>query len=169
MRNCKRRWLPFFCLILAVLWLSSAVACGKPGYIVYTNDKFGYAISYPYNWQLEVTEDATACVIKSPSRKASVRIDVTKTLPARDAANRWIMAMGTAWGEVTLLEDKPMKNFWEHYLSYDYDTDFGRYHGEAYFKQTATYLYKLDTAADQPGYDRYPFSSIISSFKLTRR
>jgi hypothetical protein len=163
-RNNRKYWFVFLGLI--GLLISSLVACGKPGYTIYTNDKAGYTISYPLNWQVEVSEDGTKCLITSPTRKGSVMIDVVEGMTAREAAQRWLMSIGTAWGEVAKLEDKPMQGSWDWYLSYDYDTDFGSFHGEAYFKQTATYLYKLDTAALKQEYSHYPFNTIISSFKL---
>ena len=76
------------------------------------------------------------------------------------------MSLGTNWSEIILLENKPMQGFWSWYLSYDYEAETGRFHGEAYFKSTADHLYKLDTAGDTDGYKNYPFSTIISSFKL---
>jgi hypothetical protein len=59
-----------------------------------------------------------------------------------------------------------MEGLWNWYLSYDYEAATGRFHGEAYFKSTADHVYKLDTAGDAAGYKNYPFSTIISSFKL---
>jgi hypothetical protein len=67
---------------------------------------------------------------------------------------------------VTKLEDKPMQGSWDWYLSYDYEADFGMFHGEAYFKQTETQVYKLDMAGFKQEYSNYPFNTIISSFKL---
>ena len=164
MRSYKEYW--FLILGLVVLMFSSLVACGMPGYTTYTNDKAGYTISHPLNWQVEVSEDGTKCLITSPTRRGSVMIDVVEGMTAREAAQRWLISIGTTWGEVTKLEDKPMQGSWDWYLSYDYEADIGTFHGEAYFKQTETHVYKLDTAADKAGYESYPFSTIISSFKL---
>jgi hypothetical protein len=86
-------------------------------------------------------------------------------MTAQDAAKRWIMSLGTQWSQITLLEDKPMEGSWDWYLSYDYEAQYGLYHGEAYFKQTEMNLYKLDTAALKGEYSNYPFNTIISSFK----
>ena len=165
MRNNRRYW---FLLLGLIVWLiSSLVACGKPGYTTYTNDKVGYTISYPLNWQVEVSEDGTKCLITSPTRRGSVMIDVVEGMTAREAAQRWLISLGTAWGEVTKLEDRPMEGFWDWYLSYEYETDYYEtFRGEAYFKQTETHLYKLDTAGLKEEYSRYPFTTIISSFKL---
>ncbi len=168
MRSNKKNQLLFFGLIVLLVGLSTA--CGKPtGYITYKNDAMGYAISYPYNWQLEVSEDGTKCFIVSPMRRASVMIDVSPPMAARDAANRWIMALGTAWSEITLLKNEPGQGLWDWYLSYDYEGQYGLYHGEAYFKRTEKRLYKVDTAADKNGYEHYPFDTIISTFKLLGR
>jgi len=164
MRNNRKYW--FLLLGLIGLLIGSLVACGMPGYTVYTNDKAGYTISHPVNWQVEVSEDGTKCLITSPTRRGSVMIDVVEGMTAREAAQRWLISIGTTWGEVIKLEDKPMQGSWDWYLSYDYEADFGTFHGEAYFKQTETHLYKLDTAGDKDGYSRYPFTTIISSFKL---
>jgi len=158
-----------YCLLilgLVVLMFSSLVACGKPGFTKYTNNEFGYTISYPINWEVEIAKDETVCLLKSPSHKASIRIDVIEAMTAEDAAKRWIISMGTAWTDITLLENKPMQGFWGWYLSYDYEAYLGTYHGEAYFRQTKTRVYKLDTAGDVVGYKEYPFATMISSFKL---
>ncbi len=167
MGSYRKYWFPILGLI--ILLLSASVACGKPGYVTYKNDDMGYAISYPYNWQVEVSEDGAKCFIASPTRRASVMIDVAAPMTARDAANRWIMALGTAWSEVTMFKNEPRQGLWDWYLSYDYEAEYGLYHGEAYFKQTEKRLYKVDTAADKNGYEHYPFDTIISTFKLLGR
>ena len=164
MRNNKRFW--FLILGLAVLLFSPFVACGKTGYTTYTNEAGRYTINYPLNWQVEVSEDGTKCLITSPNRRGSIMIDVVEGMTAREAAQRWLISLGTAWGEVTKLEDKPMQGSWDWYLSYDYEADFGMFHGEAYFKQTETQVYKLDMAGFKQEYSNYPFNTIISSFKL---
>ncbi|HIE16895.1 MAG TPA: hypothetical protein EYP71_01710 [Dehalococcoidia bacterium] len=169
MGSSRRCWLLLSGLI--ILLVSLFAACGKPsGYVTYTDEDWGYAISYPYNWQIELTEDAQICVVKSPSGRASVQVYVTeKPMIAQDAANRWLMALGTAHHEVTVFDNGPRDSFWDWYLSYDYETDYGVFHGEAYFKQTSAHLYKVDTAADKNRYDFYPFETIISTFKVFRK
>jgi hypothetical protein len=152
--------------MLIGLLISSVVACGTPGFTKYTNDKAGYTISHPLNWKVEVSEDGTRCLIASPSRQGSIMIDVVEGMTAREAAQRWLISIGTTWGEVAKLEDKPMQDAWDWYLSYDYETSFGTFHGEAYFKQTETNVYKLDTAALKQQYSNYPFNTMLSSFKL---
>jgi hypothetical protein len=138
-----------------------------PGYTTYTNDKAGYTISYPLNWQVEMSEDGTVYYVESPSQRAAVRIDVIEGKTAREVAQLWLIFIGTAFGEVTKLEDKSMDGFWDWYLSYEYETDYYEpRRGEAYFKQTETHVYKLSTVGDKGGYDSYPFATIISSFKL---
>ena len=165
MRNSRKYW--FLLLGLVVLLVSSLVACGNPGYTTYTNDKAGYSISHPASWIVQVSEDGTKCLIISPTRKASVMIDVVEGMTARQAANYWLVSIGTAWGEVIKLEDRPGEGFWDWYLSYEYVTDLNEtFRGEAYFKQTETNVYKLDTAGDKDGYAGYPFDAIISTFKL---
>ena len=162
--NNRKYW--FLALGLIVLLISSLVAC-RTGYTTYTNDEVGYSISYPVNWKVEVSEDGTKCLIISPTRRASVMIDVVEDMTAREAANYWLISVGTAWGEVTKLEDKPMEGFWDWYLSYEYVTSYYEtFRGEAYFKQADKYVYKLDTAGDKNGYDSYPFATMISTFKL---
>jgi len=164
-RNNKK----YFLLLLGLVALLSSllVACGKTGFVKYENDEFGYTISYPYSWKVEVFEDGTKCLIISPTRRASVMIDVVEGMTPREAANYWLISIGTAWGEVTKLEDKPMEGFWDWYLSYEYTTSYYEtFRGEAYFKQVGTNVYKLDTAGDKDGYAGYPFATMISTFKL---
>ena len=164
MRINKKHWFLLFGLI--VLVLSSAVGCGQPGFIKYTNELGGYSISHPLNWESEVTDDGNIFIATSPSRSASVRVDVISPMTAQEAAQRWGMAVGSGSLDFALLENKPMEGSWDWYISYDYESEGGRFHGEAYFKSTAGHVYKLDTAGDVAGYDSYPFPTIISSFKL---
>ncbi len=164
MRNNRKYW--FMLLGLIPLLLGSTIGCGTPGFTTYTNDIEGYSISYPLSWQVEVSKDGTTLLITSPTRVASVMIYTTNSMPAQTAAQYWIISLGTHWSEITQLENKAMEGFWNWYVSYDYEADFGPFHGEAYFKSTADHLYRLDTAADSAGYNNYPFSTIISSFKL---
>ena len=167
MRTCREYW--FLVLGLIILSLSLLVACGKPGYIVYKNDTMGYAISYPYSWQVEFSEDQTVVYIKSPAGRGSVQIYVAPPMTGRDAANRWIMALGTTYNQFTLFKNEPRQDFWDWYLSYDWESEYGLYQGEAYFKQTDKHLYKVDTAADKTSYENYHFDAIISTFKLLGR
>jgi hypothetical protein len=165
-RNNKR-----YCLLLLgflSLLFSLSVACTPAGFTTYSNEQFGYSVSYPMNWKAEASADGTKCLLLSPTRQGSVMIDVTDAMSTRVAANYLLMsiAQGTPSKEVSKLEDKPMEGFWDWYLSYDYETDFDVFHGEAYFKVTETHLYKLDTASKVGTYEDYPFSKIISSFKL---
>jgi hypothetical protein len=162
--NRKKYWL--LVLGLTSLLLGFFVACGKPGYIKYTNDQFGYTVSYPYTWQAQVSKDGTTWEIEPQTRRASVMIYVAEPMTAEDAAKRWIMSLGTYWSEITVLENKPMEGSWDWYLSYDYEAQYGLYHGEAYFKQTEKHLYRLDTTGLKGEYSNYPFNTIISSFKL---
>jgi hypothetical protein len=163
-RNNKKYWLLLLGLIS--LLISSLIAC-RTGYVTYTNDKAGYSISRPVSWEVEMSEDGTKCLIISPTRRASVMIDVVEDMTVKEAANYWLVSLGTAWGEVTKFEDKPMEGFWDWYLSYEYMTSYHEtFRGEAYFKQADTHIYKLDTAGDKNGYDSYPFATILSSFKL---
>ena len=165
MKNNKKYLFLFLGLISLVLSLFGA--CVKTGFVTYTNDQFGYKILYPYTSKVEVSEDGAKCLIISRNKRASVMIDVTENLTAEEAAQRWLMSIGSAWGEVVKLEDKPMEGFWDWYLSYDYETNLAEtFHGEAYFKQTDSHLYKLDTAALKQDYSDYPFNTMISSFRL---
>lgn len=164
MKNSKKYW--FLLLGLIALMSGAAIACTQPGFATYTNDTGGYSIDYPLNWQAETSKDSSIYIIKSPSHLASVRIDVIGPMSAQQAAQRWLTAMGTGNADFALLENKPMEDFWNWYVSYDYAGDIGQFHGEAYFKTTADHVYKLDTAGDLAGYKTYPFSIIISSFKL---
>jgi hypothetical protein len=164
-RNNQRFWVLLLGLI--VLLLSFVInSCGLGGYTTYKNEKAGYSISYPLSWSSQVSEDGKILFMQSKSRLASVRIDVFDVMTAQQAAQRWIIAMGTGSLDFALLENKPMEGLWNWYLSYDYEASTGMFHGEAYFKTTAEHTYKLDTAGDMENYETYPFPKIVSSFKL---
>jgi len=163
MNNGYKYW---FMLLGLIVVLGTAVGCWQPGFTTYTNDAEKYSIRYPLNWTVEVSKDGTTCLLMSPTHKGSVIIYIADSMPSQSAAQYWLMSLGTQWSSITLLENKPVEGFWNWYVSYDYDTETGPFHGEAYFKRTADHLYRLDTAADKAGYSSYPFPTIISSFKL---
>ena len=177
MRDSNKYWLLF--LGLTVLSLSPVIACGEAGttspsqlsFNTYTNDDWGCAISYPSDWQAQVVPADRTCLISSPALadRGSLRLDVIEALPAKQAAERWLMALGTAWGSITLLHSTRMQGLWDWYLSYDYNSGYGEFHGETFFKETPDYLYKIDTAGEKAKYDSYPFAEMISSFKLLPR
>lgn len=174
MRNYKRY--SFVLLGFVALLLGSVIACSDtetappsyPSFITYTNDEWGCAISYPSDWRAQVVPTDRTCLISSPfvTGRGSLRLDVVEALPAEEAAERWLIALGTTWGSVTLLANMRMQGLWDWYLSYDYDTGYGEFHGETYFKETPNYLYKIDTAGEKTKYHTYPFNEIISTFKL---
>lgn len=164
MRNTKALLLllPGFIILL----LSQVIACGESHPTTYTNDDWGYAISYPNNWQVEMADGEKTFLVSSPYGLGSLRIDVIEAVPAETAATSWLMGIGTTLGSVTLLDNRMMQGMWDWYLCYEYMTDYGEFHGEAFFKRTETHLYKLDTVGEKSKYDTYAFDSIISTFKL---
>ena len=175
MRNSKG--LSLLLLGFAILSLSLVGACGETGptspsqdaFNTYANDEWGCAISYPNNWEIQVVPEDGTCLISSPTLagRGSVRLDVIPALlSAEEAAERYLMALGTAWGSVTLLQNMKMQGLWDWYLSYDYDSGYGEFHGEAFFKETPDHLYKIDTAGEKLTYDTFPFPEIISTFEL---
>jgi hypothetical protein len=160
----RNYWFLLFGLI--ALLLGSIVGCGQPGFTTYVNEQMGYTINYPLNWKVEVSEDGTTCLISSPTRVASLMIYVTDYIPVQTAAQYWLMSLGTHWSVITQIENKPTEGFWGWYVSYQYEAETGTFRGEAYFKSTPEHLYRLDTAANAAEYNNYPFSAMISSFKL---
>ncbi len=165
MRNSKE--LLFLLVGLIILLLSAVTACGETHSTTYTNENWGYAITYPKEWQVEVADGEKIFLVRPPyDIKGSLMIEVIGTYSAETAAANWLMGVGTAHGSVTLLEGRVMQGMWDYYLCYEYVTDYGEFHGEAFFKQTETHLYKLDTVGEKSKYDTYAFDSIISTFKL---
>lgn len=162
---------PLFLGLAVLLFVLAIAGCGRQGFTDYHNEQWGYTIEYPYNYKLEISSDGKVCVGTAPSKRGSFRIDVVEGLSARDAAQRWLMSLGTAYKEVAMLENKPAADkFWDWYLAYEYDTDFyGTFHGEAFFKQVEGRVYKIDTLAEKDLYEKYPFPIIVSSFKLAKK
>jgi len=168
----------FLLLLLAftILPLGSATACGQPGhdqgptssFNTYANDDWGCAISYPSDWEVQVVPADRTCLMSPPTAmgRGSLRLDVIEALSAEQAAERWIIALGTTWGSVTMLHCMKMEGLWDWYLSYDYDSGYGQFHGEAFFKEGPDYLYKIDTAGEKAKYDTYGFHEIVPTFEL---
>ena len=164
MRNSKE--LLFLLVGLIILLLSAVTACGETHSTTYTNENWGYAITYPKGWQIEVADAEKTFLVSAPYDSGSLRIDVIEAVLAETAATSWLVGIGTTLGSVTLLDNRMMQGMWDWYLCYEYMTDYGQFHGEAFFKRTETHLYKLDTVGEKLKYDSYRFDSIISTFKL---
>ena len=162
----KSKELLFLLVGLIILLLSTVTACGETQSTTYTNENWGYAVTYPKGWQVEVADAEKTFLVSSPYGWGSLRIDVIEACPAETAAANWLMGVGTTYGSVTLLDGRVMQGMWDYYLCYEYVTDYNEFHGEAFFKQTETHLYKLDTVGETSKYDSYHFDSIISTFKL---
>ena len=165
MRKRKRLLFPLIGYLI-ILSLSLVTGCGETHSTSYTNDQWGYTISYPNDWQVEVADAEKTFLVSSPYGWGSLRIDVIEACPAEIAAENWLMLIGTKYGSVTLLDGRVMQGMWDYYLCYEYVTDYNEFHGEAFFKQTETHLYKLDTVGEMWKYDSYRFDPIISTFKL---
>lgn len=163
-------------LLLPVLALSLLAACSgiagnasQAKLLTYKNEEFGYSVSYPGDWGVEVADKGKTCLLTpaSTTKTGSIRIDAISPVPIEKAAQSWELAMGSQWGEITRYENKKTQGQWDWYLSYGWITEKGdEFLGQAYFKYTPQYLYKVDTAAPATEYDQYPFNTIISSFKL---
>ena len=164
MRNPKK---PLVLLLgFVIVSLGAVAACIQTPFTTYTNENWGYAITYPKEWQVEVADAEKTFLISSPYGYGSLRIDVIEPCPAKTAAENWLMLIGTTYDSVTLLEGRVMLDTWDYYLSYEYVTEYGDFHGEAFFKRTETHLYKLDTVGETSKYDSYRFDPIISTFEL---
>ncbi len=164
MRNSKE--LLFLLAGLIILLLSALTACGETHSTTYTNENWGYAITYPNEWRVEVADAEKTFLVSAPYDSGSLRIDVIEAVPAETAASSWLVGIGATLGSVTLLDNRMMQGMWDWYLCYEYVTNYGEFHGEAFFKRTETHLYKLDTVGEKLKYDSYRFDSIISTFKL---
>lgn len=164
MRNSRE--LLFLLVGLIILLLSAVTACGETHSTTYTNENWGYAITYPNKWRVEVADAEKTFLVSAPYDSGSLRIDMIEAVPAETAATSWLVGIGATLGSVTLLDNRMMQGMWDWYLCYEYVTDYGEFHGEAFFKRTETHLYKLDTVGEKLKYDSYRFDSIISTFKL---
>ena len=166
-------------LLISTLALSLFAACsgtaGKTSpakLLTYKNEEFGYSISYPGDWKIEVADKGKTSLVTPISANSigSVRIDAIPSVPIATAAQSWEMAMATQWSTLTRHENKKIQGQWDWYLSYGWTTDKGvEFLGQAYFKYTPNYVYKVDTAAKAVEYYKYPFNTIISSFKVLER
>ena len=164
--------IPLVYLLLLIPVLGLFTACSETSetkLLTYKNEQFGYSIDYPQDWRVEVADEGKTCLLSptEPESTGSIRIDVIPSVPAQQAAQSWEIAMATQWEELTRYDNRKLEGQWDWYLSYGWVTDQGfEFLGQAFFKYTPKYLYKVDTAAKPLEYDKYPFDTIISSFKL---
>jgi len=163
---------PLLYLLAFVLVFGLFIACNgksETKMLTYKNEQFGYSIDYPQDWRVEVADKGKTCLLSStePLSTGSIRIDVIPSVPIEQAAQSWEMAMATQWEELTRYDNKKLQGQWDWYLSYGWVTNTGvEFLGQAFFKHTIKYIYKVDTASKSLSYDKYPFDTIVSSFKL---
>lgn len=162
---------------LLILLLSMVISCSQAEttpisestLITYTNDDYGYTISYPSNWHVQVMSTNETDLLPPQPYRGFIGIYVVENpeLPVERMADGWLIAMTTIRDDFVQLDSKRMQGLWDWYLAYDFMTEYGEeFHGETYFKQTDTHLYKIETAAETPRYDAYTFDKLIPTFKL---
>ena len=136
----------------------------------YSNDTWGYSISYPSGWTVE--ESGQRVYLVPPPVLCIGRIAVEAeeglTLPAEMAAQTSLEVAREVWGDVIVRDNEAMRNTWDWHVRYDYiwSQDGAEFDAEAYFKQTGSCLYTLTLDFEKVCHDVYPLSEIVSTFHL---
>ena len=136
----------------------------------YINDEYGYSISYPINWLAGEQSEKEVYILAEDPDQAYVSIFVLEnnTLPMSEIAKRWLFAVTQNQDNVVIIDSAKMEGLWDWYLSYDYISKWKEdFHAEIFFKQEGTRVYRLDLVGEKAKYADYPFSDILTSFKLS--
>jgi hypothetical protein len=165
-------------LLAAVLLLIPTTACSvfgpssppQPILTTYINDQYGYSVGHPKDWQMTEESKKEVYLLSLDPEKGYFSVGVLEnaTLPISEIAKRWLVAVSQMQDDVVLVDTVKMEGLWDWYLSYDYVTKWGEdFHAESFFKQIGTRVYRIETVGEKASFSNYPFSAIISSFKLS--
>ena len=169
----KSLLLPLLAAILLIIPACSVFGPSsppQPTLQTYVNDQYGYSVGYPQDWQVDSQSKTHMTFTSSAPDKGYFGIGVLEnsTLPISEISKRWLMAVTQMQDNVVLVDTAKMEGLWGWYLSYDYMTKWGeQFHAETFFKQVGTRVYRIDTHGEAAKFSNYPFSAIISSFKLS--
>ena len=162
-------------LLAAILLLIPACSVFGPSSLpqpiltTYVNDQYGYSVGHPKDWQVTEQSKKEVYFLSLDPDKGYFSIAVldNSPLPISEISRRWLMAVTQMQDNVVLVDTAKMEGLWGWYLSYDYVTKWGEdFHAEAFFKQIGTRVYRIETVGEQAKFSNYPFSAILSSFKL---
>ena len=158
------------CLLFATLFLACSVPTRSTEFTRYRNDTWGYTISYPSNWSIEIIDTYTTEISLPAPSLAHIELyaDENLGLPIESEAQIWLEGTTEAFSDVLLLKSIGSKDSWDWYLAYDYfmpEHDI-TFHGEAYMKQTEKNFYRICLEAEKGDYSQYPFGEVVSTFAL---
>jgi len=140
-------------------------------YVTYRNDMWGYTISYPNDWLVEVLESNVTRIQPPFPYIGCVDIGANEYSlfpPIRDRAQIWLELLAEKKENLTVLDSRQTEGMWDWYFCYDYySEEYDReFHGEMYFKDTAQYIYLVQIDFEKAAYDAYPVSEIVETFML---
>ncbi len=142
----------------------------QPILTTYVNDQYGYSVGYPKDWKVipQSKKDMTFVSLDPDKGYFGIGVLENSTLPLSDVSKRWLLAVSQMQDNVVFIDSVKMEGLWDWYLAYDYVTKWGeQFHAETFFKQVGTRVYRIDTHGEAAKFSNYPFSAIISSFKLS--
>jgi len=136
----------------------------------YTNDMWGYTISYPNDWDVASAEPEFTIIAPPSAYTGVVSIEARErsSLSIRDRVQIWLDVGAEKCGSFTVLESKEMEGMWDWYMSCDcyWEENDMELHEEVYFKDTAQYSYRVGVTFEKAAYDVYPLSEIAETFTL---
>jgi len=136
----------------------------------YTNYMWGYAISYPDDWDVDSAKPEHTMITPPSPYIGLVSISVRErsSLPIRDKVQIWLEVEAEYCDSFTVLDSREMEGMWDWYVSCDcyweeYDMEL---HEEMYYKDTAQYSYVVEIGFEKADYGLYPLSEIADTFTL---
>ena len=149
---------------------STSIPPTSPSFITYSNDMWGYTISYPNDWVVDSAKPVYTVIVPPSLYIGLVSIEAYErsSLPIRDRVQIYLDVGAERCGSFTVLESKEMEGMWDWYTSCDcyWEENDMEFHEEMYFKDTAQYSYVVGIVFEKADYDVYPLSEIAETFTL---
>jgi len=160
-------------LIIGLLLISLiCTACGQNA--VLDNDKYGYSIEYPENWELELnaisTPDIHADYIWAPRPyKGMVSITVYNNYSnlISEAASAVVDQCRADYKDVIVIQNGKNCIDWDWCLTIDYqDPGSGYFRDFYYYKKKGNQLYEIQTTSSKDDYDALALDRLVATFRL---
>jgi hypothetical protein len=134
----------------------------------YENDTYGYSISYPSDWMVDVRSiHLTQFNPPYPYFGGiSIMMYEATDLPIEEQVQIWAEVMRDLFNNFTILDSRERQGMWDWYVAINYNWNDIEFHGEAYYKCTEDGLYQIETHFEKEDYDVYPLSEIVDTFRL---
>ena len=138
----------------------------------YTNDIWGYVISYPDDWVVDESPLLVIVKFRPPPQYSGEILVGRPPLDAgslRDLAFEWLEVLNMDWHSITVLDNCEMQGKWDWYVSFDgtMDEHGKEVHGEVRYKQEGSSSFMVQVFFEKANYYVCPLTEILETFEMT--